>query len=91
MTDFDTFWLLWAGKRVEKKLCRRNWAHLTGDQMMAAIVAAAAWRPIWLREDDRYLPQPVRWITGERWEDELPRAALGGSSAFVPFASTRDM
>lgn len=83
--DFSTFWLLWGGKRIEKKLCKLQWGYLLGPQQMSAIVAAAAWRSYWEREDYRYLPDPLKWIQGERWEDELPRGAINGSAAHVPF------
>ena len=85
--DFETFWLLWAGKKIEKKLCRLQWTHLAGPDQLAAIVGAANWRPHWLREDWRYLPNPLQWIQGERWEDELPRNAQT-SIGHVPFAAS---
>lgn len=88
--DFDTFWLLWAGKRQEKKLCKIQWGYLLGPQQVAAVVGAAAWRPIWLRQDWRYLPEPLKWIHGERWEDELPRNVSASAAAHIAFEPSKE-
>ncbi len=89
LADFEAFWLLWAGKRQEKKMCKLQWGYLHSDDQMKAIVAAAAWRPLWLRKESagegEYLPTPLKWLHGERWEDELPRTQLQTAQAHVPF------
>lgn len=84
--DFETFWLCWAGKRQEKKVCALQWGYMLADQQVAAIEGALRWRRIWLSKDWEYLPAPKAWLHGERWEDELPRGSAPSSSAQVEFA-----
>jgi len=71
---FGDFWLLWTGKKVRKKDAERLFNRLRDEQKMQAIIAAAEWRDCWLERDDEFRPDPFRWIEGDRWEDELPRA-----------------
>ena len=68
---FDDFWLLWL-KKVKRKEAERLFLRLRDEQKMLAIVAAAEWRPLWLERGDEYAPDPVKWLEGDRWEDQLP-------------------
>jgi DNA replication protein DnaC len=71
--DFDDFWLLYP-RRVAKKDARKAWDRLTPSNQLAALVAIASWRSIYLaREPDR-IPHAATWLNGERWEDELPQS-----------------
>jgi hypothetical protein len=71
VADFADFWLLYP-RRVAKKDAQKIWARMSQAQRVAAVVACAAWRPVWAGKDLDYLPYPSTWLYGERWEDELP-------------------
>mgnify|MGYP001590624910 CR=1 FL=1 len=68
---FDDFWALWL-KKVQKKESRYLFERLRDEHKMAAIIAAAEWRALWEGREPDFQPNPVKWISGERWEDELP-------------------
>ena len=71
---FEDFWILWSGKKVKRKDTERVFKRLRNDEKMLAVIAAAEWRDIWVEKEEHYRPDPLRWIEGERWEDELPNA-----------------
>ena len=82
--QFDDWWILWL-KKVKRKESKRLWSRLRNEQKMASIIAAAEWRPVWLgRESESYWPDPVKWLEGERWEDELPNAYRRTQAPFKP-------
>ena len=39
--------------------------------MLRAVTAKAACEQ-WTRDGGAYIPYPATWLTGRRWEDELP-------------------
>jgi hypothetical protein len=69
---FEDFWLLWF-KKVQRKDAERLFSRLRDEHKLAAIVAAAEWRSVWEGWEPDFRPNAVKWIQGERWEDELPR------------------
>lgn len=78
---FDDFWTLWPqARRIEKKAAREQWARMSADQRMAAVVAVAAWRRIWANTDPAYIMHPHRWLQRERWEDEVPIDGVSSAS-----------
>ena len=80
--SFDTFWLAYP-RHVAKAAARKAWAKLSTEQQTAAIIGIVAWRPIMLAKDPEYICHGSTWLSGERWEDELPRTAM--SMSHVPF------
>lgn len=89
--DFDSFLTVWAGKRIDLKLARMRFNYLHADDQLAAIEAAVLWRPMWLREEWRYLPNPKDWLNNERWTDEPPRDIKQSTSAHVAFAPDKPL
>ena len=87
---FAAFWCLWP-KHVAKLDARKAWAHMTADQQLQAIVGAASWRPVFLKDDLKFCPHAATWLRGERYEDELPDDARPTSSAHVPFAKSEGL
>ena len=81
--QFDDWWILWL-KKVKRKESKRLWSRLRNEQKMASIIAAAEWRPVWLARESEYWPDPVKWVEGERWEDEMPQG-YQRTSAHQPF------
>jgi hypothetical protein len=86
--SFDTFWTLYP-RHVAKKPAKGVWARLTAAQQLAAIVAVAEWRKVWLKRGEmEFIPHASTWLFQERWEDELPVAPTVSSASHVAFAPT---
>ncbi|MBM3571192.1 MAG: hypothetical protein FJX52_02365 [Alphaproteobacteria bacterium] len=69
---WDDFWLLYP-RRVAKQDAQKAWSKLTEAERMAALIAVATWRRVWLdRGDLQYVPYAASWLRGARWEDEIP-------------------
>lgn len=70
--SFDDFWTLYP-KRVAKRDAEKSWARIAAEDRLAAVVALAKWRRVWLaRGEMQFVPHASTWLNGARWEDELP-------------------
>lgn len=78
---FDRFWAAYPKKRgraeAETEWLRINPSNeLTGFILEALAVQAGL--DSWREEDGRYVPLPVNWLVGRRWEDEVTEEGLAG-------------
>lgn len=65
--SFEDFYELYP-KKVEKKSAEMKWGKLKPDEQAEAIrvVKIYPWP-----EEKRYIPNPSKWLHGERWKDDL--------------------
>jgi hypothetical protein len=72
--SFDSFWSLYP-KKVEKKKSRDKWGKLAPDEVLTKRIMDALAIQIkseqWNKEKGRFVPSPLTWLNGERWEDVL--------------------
>ena len=72
---FEVLWKKYPRPRG-KQAARREWARLKPDEaLLAEMLAALDWQrqqPDWMKEDQKYVPYPARWLRERRWEDEPP-------------------
>ena len=75
--SFDLFWAAYP-KHEGKKLCRHWWAkHTPNDvllEVMLAKIDQAKQTPKWKDRGGKFIPMPLTWLNGERWEDEFRTA-----------------
>jgi hypothetical protein len=66
--SFDEFWDLYNHK-IDRKKCIDKWKRLTDKNHVLAIKAI----PIYLKsvKDKKYLKNPLTWLNGECWNDEM--------------------
>lgn len=80
---FAQFWEAY-GKKAGKKETRAKWATMTASARRAALDGVAAY--VANTPDPQYRKDPVRYLKGERWEDDLPAPTTNphepGSSAW---------
>lgn len=75
--SFEAFWQAYPNK-VGKDAAWKAWQkrHPNPD-LTAQILPALAWQrqqERWLTEGGKYVPNPAKWITEGRWQDEPPTA-----------------
>ena len=81
---FDRFWERYPRKQGKHE-ARRAFDRLHVDapllDTMLAAIESARGSDQWTREGGRFIPSPLQWIKGRRWEDEIsassPRDAPG--------------
>ena len=77
---FDRFWMAYP-KKQGKVAAQRAWAALKpGDQLAELITENVRRRrgtQDWQKENGRYVPLPTTYLSGRRWEDELPEPKRG--------------
>lgn len=75
--SFDMFWAAYP-KHEAKKLCRQWWAKHKPDDVLLGIMLAkidqAKQAPKWKDRAGKFIPMPLTWLNGERWEDEFQAA-----------------
>ncbi len=75
--SFDEFWAAYP-KHEGKKLCRQWWAKHTPDDVLLGIMLAkidrAKQTSKWKDRGGKFIPMPLTWLNGERWEDEFQAA-----------------
>lgn len=76
--DFARFWQAYP-RKVGKQAARRAFARVgvPVERLLSALERQRG-DPQWRRENGRYIPHPVTWLTQGRWEDE----AISGSPGF---------
>lgn len=72
---FEDFWALYP-RKVARKDAAKAWNKLRDEQRLQAVIAMADWRKIFLDRNPEHIPHAATWLNGERWDDELPRAAV---------------
>jgi hypothetical protein len=83
--DRDSFQRFWTAypKKLGYGNAQRAWCATvtpkvdTGDDdlpsRILAAVEAQSGSELWMKEGRRFVPTPARWLTEERWNDQLPR------------------
>ena len=69
--EFAVFWKAFA-KSADKKKCERKWRRLTKTQRQAALANVEAY--VAATPEVRYRKNPLTWLNGECWQDDLPAA-----------------
>ena len=75
--DSDVFEWWWSSlpKKVGKKACVEWWKkHRPADEQAKMMAAAIERQKKSRRWRDGYVPDPLTWLNGERWNDELEPA-----------------
>lgn len=74
--DFQEFWDAY-GKKEDTKKCKLRWQALTPEQRQAALAATPAY--VAAKPDKKYRKNPLTWLNGECWQDELPDRSPNGT------------
>lgn len=74
---FELFWQEWGShiRRVDKPQCKAKWKRNELDAIADKVIAAVvAWKqsPDWKKEGGKYVPAPLVWLNGRRWETPPP-------------------
>ena len=69
-TDFEIFWRLLSGRKVNKKKAKSEYLKIKTD--LTAEQLAEKFNELYKRtEEEKYVPHPERWLKNERWNDEI--------------------
>lgn len=74
--SFEKFWNTFP-KKVSKQAAKRTWIELSPDtvlqaQIIDAVVFSSTQNRQWLQDSGRYIPHASTYLSGRRWEDQLP-------------------
>jgi hypothetical protein len=88
--SFSSYWLLYP-KKVEKKKCEQRWNKLsvTTKEMILKDLPLRLKGEKWSKDGGRFIENPMTYLNGERWNDEITQAKAKGQSTFSGLA--RDM
>ncbi|MEC9381900.1 MAG: aminotransferase class I/II-fold pyridoxal phosphate-dependent enzyme, partial [Thermodesulfobacteriota bacterium] len=74
--DFEVFWKLLAGRKINKKKARLEYLKINTN--LSAEDLAQRFNQLYNQTDDeKYVPYPERWLKYERWNDELIEVSKG--------------
>ena len=74
--DFEIFWKLLAGRKINKKKARLEYLKINTN--LSAEDLAQRFNQLYNQTDDeKYVPYPERWLKYERWNDELIEVSKG--------------
>lgn len=71
---FDLFWAVWPRhyRKGAKAKCKARWRRdgldAKADHIMAVL---KLWKKKWLKDLNKYIPAPLVWLNGQRWDCEL--------------------
>lgn len=89
--SFDAFWTAYP-RKVAKDKARKAFRKINPNaellaEMLRAVDAQKKAKD-WLKEGGQFIPHPVTWLNGRRWEDELEpsNTSGGGDHASSKFA-----
>lgn len=71
--EFERFWSSWPShhRKRDRKQCAELWRREKLDRITDAILRSLeAWKQSeeWRRENGRFIPGPIVWLRGQRWE-----------------------
>ncbi|MEG1782266.1 MAG: DUF4373 domain-containing protein [Oscillospiraceae bacterium] len=76
-SDFLAFWAAYP-KKSNKAAAQRAFEEIgVGEELLKKILRAVEEQkntPQWEKEEGRYIPYPANWLSGKRWQDEVPKA-----------------
>lgn len=74
LEGFSTFWEIYP-KSVDKDACKKVWRSLKLDaQTIEKIILSVKVKlkdKEWTKDNCRFVPNPEKWLSGRRWEDEI--------------------
>lgn len=69
MQKFEDFWLKYP-RKVNKKKAAEKYAKIA-EHHEAIMAGLDRHLPVWAKTDPQYIPHPLTWLHGERWNDEV--------------------
>ena len=74
--EFDLFWSLLLGRKVDKKKARIEYLKIKTD--FTAKELADKFNNLYkITGEERFAPHPQRWLRNERWNDEINEKVKG--------------
>lgn len=67
--DFEIFWEAYD-KKVDRAKCEKKWESLTQNKRDLALENVKAY--VQVHPDKKFRKDPIRYLTNENWNDELP-------------------
>lgn len=74
--NFEIFWKLLLGRRVNKKKAKEVYLKIKTD-LTPELLAERFNKLYLLTNEEKYVPHPERWLRNERWNDELDESKIG--------------
>ena len=74
--NFEIFWKLLLGRRVNKKKAKEVYLKIKTD-LTPELLAERFNRLYLLTNEEKYVPHPERWLRNERWNDEIDEYSNG--------------
>ncbi|MBY4589419.1 hypothetical protein [Rhizobium redzepovicii] len=81
---FNDFWKAWPRKHGKKK-AEAVWKKFDAELRQTIIEAASAWAAHYKHHDVemKWIPEPANWLTGERWDEDLPLVHVDAKGAAI--------
>ena len=73
--NFEIFWKLLLGRRINKKKAKEVYLKIETD-LTPELLAERFNRLYLLTNEEKYVPHPERWLRNERWNDELDESKI---------------
>lgn len=70
--DFSQFWRSYPRKEGKKKTLSR-WKHMDAEAKQQALAGLKRWQDSGRWDDPQFIPQPLTYLNGERWKDEIAK------------------
>lgn len=68
--DFEMFWSNYT-KKVNKGTAFIEWKKIKDEKLLEKVTIALDWqKPLWAKDNNKYVPNPENYLKGRRWEDE---------------------
>jgi len=67
---FDKFWSRMV-KKLDKAKCKTAWKYIAKKNHDKIHKALDIIIPVWDKKEKQYIPHPLTWLNGERWNDEV--------------------
>lgn len=87
--DFDKFWDLYQ-KKTDREKSIKAWAKLTPDEILKIFLAVSLY--VKKTPDPTYRKNPLTWINGKCWNDEMPTIpnSQQAQQKYIPTPLDRD-
>lgn len=78
---FDSFWNLY-GKKVDAHKCKLKWSKLAEEEKEKIMNVLPEY--VLSKPDIVYRPNPLTWLNGKRWDDEIIEHSNNGQKEYTP-------
>ena len=71
---FDRFWKAWPRhfRKAAKNKCQARWKRDKLDAKADHVLAVLeSWKVRWLKDGNKYVPAPLVWLNGQRWDADI--------------------